>query len=459
MKKTLLIISSLIFSIAVNAQWATFENWTSNNILELDDYESSVNDNGLEGANATYRVADPVTGTYSIKLETVLSSYGDTIFGYFLSGDPDTQAPGQAITLTGSVDSLVGWYKYNILAGDSAVILCATTKLSNPSGGVTAYVKGTQTTWKRFAYPLNAILGADSMLLAAATGNPLNDFKGKPGSWIQFDDLQIKGASGTMNVLNYSFENWSPISWDEPNGWNTTNLYAIGESVMPVFKTTNSYAGTYAVQLNTILSMRGDTIPGAITNGTFGNNGPQGGVPFVGTPVGVECYYNYYPTNNDTGIINFEFRQGGNVVANAGNQFTTTVGSWTLWSSTLPAITPDTVLITLWAGNNPNSVFRVDNINISYPVGIAEGLTVEKLVAYPNPVVDQLKIKFNIENDNNVSIRLIDAQGKELTARNLGNLSSGTYRETFNTSNFSSGIYFIEFLLDNKKIIERFIIK
>lgn len=448
-----------MFSIAVNAQWETFENWTQFNVLNLDDYKTPVDDRGVEGALSLIRSTDAYAGTYSVRLETKLSpTFGDTIFGYFVSGDPDNATPGQATAFNGA-DSIIGYYKYNIMAGDSCTFIATTFFSSTPSGGGVFHIpSGTQTTWKRFAYAINAPL-SDSLLLAAATGDPLNGFNGVPGTWIQFDNIQLKKGSQVATVLNGGFENWTPISWEEPNGWVTSNPFAVGEPVMPVTKTTNAYAGTYAVQLHTLLSLNGDTIPGLITNGTIGNNGTHGGVPFAGTPVGVECYYNYYPMGVDTGAINFEFRQGGNVVANAGNQFTTTVGTWTLWSNTLPAITPDTVLITLWAGNNPNSVFRVDNINISYPVGIAEGLTVEKLVAYPNPVINQLKIKFNIENDKNVSIRLIDAQGKELTARNLGNLSSGTYRETFNTSNFSSGIYFIEFLLDGEKIVERFIIK
>jgi hypothetical protein len=457
MKKTLLFISVIIISISSFAQYEGFENWTQNSIQILDDYETSASGRGLEGALATYPVPDPVTGSLSIKLETVLGSNGDTIFGYFLSGDPDTQAPGQAVSI-GAVDSIVGWYKCDIQSGDSAGIICMTSFLSTPSGGGMYYFSGAQPSWKRFAYYVGAP-AADSMLFAAATGDPMNNFDGIPGSWIQFDDIQLKGPAGTMNVLNFSFENWTPISWEEPNGWATGNLWAIGQPTMPVIKTTDSYAGTYALDLSVVLSTGGDTLWGAASNGYWGENGAAGGQPFTGSPTAVECWYKYAPVGGDNAMFSVEFKSGGGGIGNYGNNFNTPASTYTHWTQAIPPLTPDTVLIAIWAGNNIGSQFIVDNIDFVFPVGIAEGLTVEKLVAYPNPATDILKIKFNIEKDNNVNIRLVDALGKELTTRSLGHLSSGTYRESFNTSDFSTGVYFLEFTLGDEKLVKRFAIK
>ena len=441
------------------AQYEGFENWTTNSVEELDDYETMVNENAIVGANTTYKSTDAFTGTYSIRLETILSSFGDTIFGYFMSGDFENQIPGQAVTLSPSaVDSIIGYYKYDIQSGDSAVFSCTTFMTGVTTGGGIWYISGTQNTWKRFAYPVGAPL-SDSLLLAAATGDPVNEFNGIPGSWIQFDDIQIKGLGGTQNLENYSFENWSPINWEEPNGWKTTAPYSIGEPTLAVEKTNDQYAGNFAAKLTTIDNQQGDTIGGLVTNGDFGDNGFTGGVPYTANPIGVEVYYKNTISGTDTAWLSIEFKSTSGSLGQYGAQLTPET-NYTLFSQaiSLPS-TPDSVLLGAFSGENPGSQLFIDNIDFVFPVGIAEGLSVEKLVAYPNPTTDLLKIKFNIENNNDVKIRIVDALGKELTARDLGYLSSGTYRESFNTSNFYTGVYFIEFTLDNEKVVERFIVK
>jgi hypothetical protein len=236
MKKHLLFISTMLVGFSSFAQYEGFENWTNNSVENLDDYETMVDENPIIGASTNYKSTDAVTGTYSIRLETVLSLFGDSILGFFMSGDFENQIPGQAVTLVPSgVDSIIGHYKYDIQTGDSAVFSCTTFISGTTTGGGIWYIKGTQNTWKRFAYPINAAL-SDSLLIAAATGDPVNDFNGIPGSWIQFDDIKIKGLGGTQNLENYSFENWSPINWEEPNGWSTTTSYSLNEPTLTVEK-------------------------------------------------------------------------------------------------------------------------------------------------------------------------------------------------------------------------------
>jgi hypothetical protein len=463
MKKTLLFLVASMVGIGAQAQYQQFENWTNNSVLNLDDHETTVSDNGAEGALACFRSTDANSGTYSIRLETVLSPMvGDTVFGYFISGDPDTQSPGQSTTPFNGVDSIVGYYKYDIQAGDSCLLLVATTFMGTTTGGGTYYIPtGTQSTWKRFSYPIMSV-ASDSLLFGAATGDPLNNFDGIPGTWIQFDDVQLKKGAQTQSVVNGGFENWSPIMWEDPTGWNTANQWAFGEPTLPVVKTTDSYTGTYAIQLSTLASTNfpGDTLFGGATNGYFDNNGPQGGAPYTSTPTGVECYYKYAPVNSDMANIGIEFFKNGSSVGTAGNGFNTTVSTYTLWNQAISlSQAPDTVLITLWAGNEIGSVFKVDDIDFVFPLGVSEDLIVDQLVSYPNPATDVIKIRFDLKKDSKVAIRLINAVGQELTARSLGQLSSGTYRESFNTSDFAYGIYFIEFTLNGEKVTQQFIIQ
>ena len=456
MKKTLLFIAAIIIGSASYAQYEGFENWTLESVLSLDDYQSAITNEGIEGSNAVFQSTDAQRNTKSIRLEALIGSDGDTIFGYFYSGDVENGIPGQATPFNG-VDSLVGYYKYDIQTGDSCAIIAQTFMAGTLSGGGIFHISaGQQTTWKRFAYAMNAIT-SDSLMIAATVGDPLNDFKGKPGTWIQFDDVKLKKGVQEANIVNGDFENWSSITWDDLTYWKTINEKLIGEPNKPVVKSTDKYSGTYALELNNVIVPQwGDTIEGHITNGDFSDNGSIGGVPYTDSPTSVECYYKL---TGSGAYLNIEFRQGGSVVANAGNSFNTPQTNYTYWSQAIPAITPDTLLISIGVDRGVGNQFIIDDLDFVFPVGISEQLKVEKLVAYPNPVTDELKIKFHLLNDNNVSIRLVDAVGKELTTRNLGELAAGEYRERFNTSEFSTGVYFIEFTLGNEKMVDRFIVK
>jgi len=461
MKKTTLFISILLISTFSFAQFENFEDWTQPSVLNLDNYRTNIDEYGQLGESAVLRVTDAVTGTYAIQLKVITNpTTADTISGYITSGDPEEQTPGQAVTLPfpGAVDSLIGWYKYAIMPNDSSVIVAGTSTLGTITGGGIFYIKGAQTTWKRFAYPINAI-GSDSLLFAVSLGDPLNNFKGVPGSWIQYDDIQMKSALGTMNLVNHSFENWTTTSSDKLDGWNTSNDFVFNEPLMPAVKSTTAHSGSFALELNTILNSNNDTIKGVATNGSFNQNGITGGAPYTAKPSSIEFYYKNTFSEVDTSYLILEFKNGGTTFYQSGAQLTQT-STYTLSTQALSlAMTPDSVLISILGGDHPGSQLTIDDIAFLFPVGIAEGLTVEKIVAYPNPVTDVLKIKFNITNNNQVSIRLIDVLGKELTNRSLGNISSGTYRESFNTSNFANGVYFVEFTLGNEKIVERFIVK
>jgi len=459
MKKILLSLSILLTGFASFAQYEGFENWTTNSVLSLDDYQNPANDLGAFGNLAIQQSTDAVDGTYSVRLETVIIPGGDTAFGYVLSGDPDSFSPGQSVTLN-NVDSIIGYWKYDIMPGDSCALLVGTTMTGfGLTGGGTYYITGTQSTWQRFAYSVNAPL-ADSLLLAIATGDPLNNFKGIPGTWLMIDNVQLKSTTGQLqNILNHSFENWTPLNWEEPDGILTSNQYAVGQPTLPAVKTTDMYSGSFALELNTILTPNNDTIQGLATNGGFDQFGILGGVPYTGQPTAVNFYYKYAPSGVDTAWANIQFKSGGSIIAQGGTMLNA-AGTYTL-SSNLLSIpsTPDTMLFAFFAGNNPGSQLIVDHLDFTFPVGINENITVDRIVSYPNPTTDVLNIKFELKNNNLVTANLLDITGKVLTTKSFGNLPSGTYTESFNTSNYNSGVYFIEFVIGNEKLVNRFLIK
>lgn len=459
MKRTLLSLLSLIVSSLAFAQYQGFENWSIESAPNLDGYGTNINEMGLLGQANCQQVASTVDGNFAVHLETTIIAGGDTMFGFIQNGSVEDQTPGQPVSLA-NVDSITGWYRYDIMPGDVATFAAITSMTGfGVTGGNVWYISsGTQSTWKRFAYYVNA-LAADSMLLAIATGDPINENNGLPGTWVEFDNIQLKDNSGnTMNVLNHSFEDWTDVEVEEPTGWTTSVEYAFNEPTSPVVKSTDAYSGMYALELNTI-EADGDTIGGIATNGGFDDSGLLGGVPYTSEPNGVEFYYKYTPSGIDTGWASIQFKSGGSVILEGG----TTLGAaptYTLYSTPLliPS-TPDTLLIGAFSGENPGSQLIIDAIDLLFPVGINENLSVDRIVSYPNPATDVLNIKFTLSKSNNVSVRLLDITGKALETRNLGTLSSNSYKESFNTSGFASGAYFIEFLIGDEKTSNRFIVK
>lgn len=454
MKKTLLSLSVILSSINCFAQFEGFENWTQSNIQSLVDYQTSAN----EGQINTSQSTDAHTGLYSVKLEVLQLPSGDTTFGYFISGNPEDMTPGQQVTLN-DVDSVVGYYKADFVSGDSALFIALTTFIGTPSGGGTFFITQSQSNWTRFAFYVGAI-AADSLMIGAANGDPMNEIRGVPGSWIMFDDIQLKSSTGVVqNILNYSFENWTPLVWDELDGWQTSNQWYIGEPIMPVVQTNDAYSGNYAIELNTFIDSRGDTSWSSITNGTFGEGQMEGGVPFVGDPIAIEFYYKFFPTGFDTAYVNVEFKKTGFSSQWGGAWVTDPASSYTLRSNSFFLNSPDSVLISLHGGRNPGTQLILDDLNFIFPVGVSEFVDVKKIVAYPNPVKDVLNLRFELKAAKNVSVNLIDVTGKKLSSLDFGQLNQGVYDQTFNTANFGSGIYFIEFTIDGEKMVERFIVQ
>lgn len=455
MKKTLLSCLALLTFGSVFSQYYGFENWTTSSVLKLDDYNTTADDYPAFGAMSVNQSTSPYSGN-SIHLETVLLTSGDTMFGYFIDSDPDNLTGGQPMAT--KVDSVVGYYRYNIAAGDSALFLCIPKLAGTPTAMLQKYIKGSQSSWTRFAYYVGS-LANDSIMIGAASSDGMN-FSGVPGSWIEFDNIQIKNGNTATPIMNYQFENWTTVSWENPVGWMTSNDYAVGSNPMPAVKSTDKYSGTYALELNTITDMYGDTIPGMATNGTFGDNNIFGGVAYTSNPTGLEFYYKYAPAGNDSAWAQVTFKDNmGNVIGSYGGLFGT-ASSYTQVTQaiSLPS-TPDSLLLIAASGQNPGSKFTIDQLDLTFPIGENELVNIEGIVSYPNPATDLINIRFNLKTDNNVNIKIIDVTGKEVENKNMGSLTANSYNVKFNTSNYNAGVYFIKFTTGEKTITHKFIVK
>lgn len=84
----------------------------------------------------------------------------------------------------------------------------------------------------------------------------------------------------------------------------------------------------------------------------------------------------------------------------------------------------------------------------------------EKLLSnvkvFPNQISDQLSLSFKLNKDSNVSIKVMDALGNEVTTLLSQRLNAGEQTNTFNLGNkLNQGFYFIRVVAGTETIVKR----
>jgi len=420
MIKNLLLFLALITVSIAYSQNIDFENWTTNSIKNLEYYETMINDNSNYGSLSVIRSTDSYSSEYSLLLKTVLTSNGDTIFGYFADGDPESQEGGQALTTLTAVDSVIGYYKYEVMPNDTALFLCMTKKSGIVSGGGMFTLTGSQPTWKRFSYAINA-LAADTIMVAAASSNAINGIGVTPGSYLMLDSIFIKhNIQGIEYIKNHSFENWTDTYWDDLDEWTTYNKFFIGEGNLPVEKITDAQSNTYACKISTKIYYE-DTIQGSITYGEWIDGTPVGGIELSITPDKVSFYYKSNLSNLDTAYVNFLFKKDGAIIGGNNAVITENKADYTFWEQTVVlGQTPDTLFIYVNSGKKVGSEFIIDNIVIS-PITDIEIINKKQIVAYPTPAKDKINFILPYENIKNIDVKIYNTLGKLVVSEKFDN--------------------------------------
>ena len=227
MKKISLYLSLMIFSGSLIGQInnGDFENWTKK---KLYDYPTMWNSSNQEFRGITQNAiksSDAQHLTSSIKLETTLVN-GDTTFAFVLHGEPNDTGIGGGIPFTGTIDSLIFWVKYSIVAGDSATAIIITKNSGFATGTDVMKWTGLQSVWTRKALKVSSTLPVDSIIVGFVSGNAFEDYS-YPGSWVLLDNVSVKLTSGTVHISIGKNSN-SPLS-----GLNNCNLH----KTQPIIKT------------------------------------------------------------------------------------------------------------------------------------------------------------------------------------------------------------------------------
>jgi hypothetical protein len=201
-----------------------------------------------------------------------------------------------------------------------------------------------------------------------------------------FASLLSFGASAQMSVPNGNFENWTSATYDFPQYYpQNSNPEAFFRCNTPfnVTKSTDSYNGSFAVQLQTNASAT-DTCYGYFGNFDMANGDPStwtGGAPITQKPTGIRGYYKYNVASADSALIIVVARQGGvtigSIIAKLGGIHSTYTLFNFNFSPALPAI-PDSIIFAsassdAIAGQGiPGSTLLLDSVSFT-------GITVQPL--------------------------------------------------------------------------------
>ena len=98
-----------------------------------------------------------------------------------------------------------------------------------------------------------------------------------------------------------------------------------------------------------------------------------------------------------------------------------------------------------------------DKIAAPSDVTLAETKGISDVSLSPNPFKENFTLSFELEKAENVQIRIIDFQGKEMKAASL-DLTEGSQSQRFNTKGYPSGIYYLQMIAGNQQITKKLIV-
>lgn len=229
-------------------------------------------------------------------------------------------------------------------------------------------------------------------------------------------------------------------------GWNNS-LYISGNTI---------YFGTNANRIyystNNGASWSSQTTPAANQYAIWFNNasvGLSGGAGMYSTVNGGTTWSNLTApgTGNISGITGigttWYFVRQANLIHKSTNNGTT-------WTTDYTATVGDQYLhiamsrtgTRMWATKSNGGISKSEGAVGIAPISNEIPSTFGLEQNYPNPFNPSTTFKFNVPSASNVSLKIYDMLGNEITTLVNENLQSGVYEVKFDASTLSSGVYF-----------------
>ncbi|MCB0771220.1 MAG: T9SS type A sorting domain-containing protein [Flavobacteriales bacterium] len=388
---TLLMATSLIMNVSAQEILnGGFEDWSNTFLYESpNDWRSG---NGEHTSSTTTKVTMAPQGSYAVRMETMIIG-NDSMFGFVLLGDID-DLPTNGTAFTTDIRAMQCWIRHELVGNDSALALLAIWSEGFVVAAEEWRFGGARPDWEEVTLTLPGIFtNVDSVTVAFASSDPFNEMNMASGSWLEVDDVRLISPTAPVPDLlpNHDFEEWSDLTIEDPDLWNTWNSLTSPFGLQPVTKSNTANSGIYSARIETF-AVEGDTLPGLLTNGNVLDFN-SGGAPYASIPGQFVGAYQYQPSGSDTARIGIVFKSEGVIIGSASFEVTSASFGWTPFASpTFLFAEPDTMLIVISSGQNPGSVLYVDDLDLTGGnVGIQE--RPEAVTApYPNPTKDLITL-------------------------------------------------------------------
>ena len=250
--------------------------------------------------------------------------------------------------------------------------------------------------------------------------------------------------SQSIQKYAMSYDGGAPSSYaNDPAGSNKNCTQCHGGSATTVtgWVTSNIPASGYVPATSYTITVT--------STGTGGNKGfevsPQSSTgAFLGTMV----------AGTGTGLTG-----SNHYMRSTGSNITTNPKTWTFsWTAPATGLGPVTFYgaFAIGTGNTYITSYTVTESS----VGINEVNSVSGFAIYPNPVKEKLNMNYVVASDSKVQINVYSLDGKKIATLNDKDQTAGSYCDEFNVKNIlTSGIYVVEFKINNKSTFEKIVVE
>ncbi|MFN8262539.1 MAG: YCF48-related protein [Chitinophagales bacterium] len=412
--------------------------------------------------------------SYDGSIAAVLQSSANDATSAIVAGQIGDNGPVGGIPFTEHPDSVVGYFKYDLVAGFDALGLLFMKKDGNIiSQDILSFSGSTGGQFIRKSFPIswpNATIIPDSLILGFVNNNPFAGTS-NPLNVLEIDNISFVGA--TQNVPNANMENWGQSTWEKPISWSTSDARYGNITNELVKKTSNAAINKYALELRTLPNK--GTIGMVSTNTVFEENNYPG-IPSFSINHKFEKlagYYKFLKEGNDTAAITINVFKNNNIIGSGTRYFTDRDSVYTYFTDSIIYTQneiPDSATIHITAYKNDpravpmsNSILFIDALSFDsrldtteIPTTIKQNTnTIKQLKLYPNPARDYVAIEIpNMEVVK--SIEIFNLSGNNVYSETINNQYENV--RMFNVSNLANGVYFIRVQLESTSYINKFVV-
>jgi len=445
---TVILFLSLPFFSICQITNGGFENWSDSIIYETPSVWSSSNQEPYYTETTIFKSTDAQEGLYSAKLGAAVI-FGDTLGGFVSHG---SLSPVTGIPYSDNFEAVAVNYKIDLQPNDSLYLVIVRKANGNiVDYQIKPFAFGPATNWTPQLIPVGNT-SQDELLLGFIIGDPNTTHKPHPDSWALVDNIKLlNGGIYQSNLPNYNFETWQDESVEIPNNWETLNPYFTHFGQVNVNKTSDSFEGTSAIEMSTVL-FGTDTIAGFISKGTidFGSGTPFGLVPIPSTPVNIAGAYKLATTSVDEGVLQIQFMENGTLVGYHEEIFSPSA-NYTIFNSVIGMFgTPDSMIFVVFSGDNPGTVLKLDALAFDSDLSVDNNSIIDFNVS-PNPADDFIRVDLN--DPSFKKARLMKVNGEIVWES-----SSISELQSIDISTFTSGVYFISLTSEKGSSMKKIVI-